>query len=281
MPRCIYKITNLINNKIYIGKTKKDIETRFKEHLQNAINNCQYNLSKAIRKYGIDNFNIEMIDTAESDEELNQKEIFYIHKFNSLLNGYNMTYGGEGGNTYIKLNYEKLLEVKRKISIKAKQNNSNRGQYIGSLNGMYGKNHSEKTKQQISNKLKGRKKPKDHGKHISESTKGVKKDYIPAVVKLYVISVKYGIVIERLSAKEIVEKYNIKNFKVLKNIVDNKLVINNLIFSKSVSTIPDECMGVGTEISTVAVLGNESAENRSAQLSNQIEDIVSANSNIR
>ena len=71
MPRCIYKITNLINNKIYIGKTKKDIETRFKEHLQNAINDCQYNLSKAIRKYGIDNFNIEMIDTAESDEELN------------------------------------------------------------------------------------------------------------------------------------------------------------------------------------------------------------------
>ena len=162
-----------------------------------------------------------------------------------------MTPGGEGGNTYAKRSPEQMAITKAKIAKKAHEHNSNHGQYVGELNAMYGKHHSEKTKKQISLALSGRKKPKDHGKHVSEATKGVAKNYIPAVVKLYVLNIYDETDVERLSAKDVVNRFAIKDFKELKVIVDNKKIINETyIISKSVSTIPDECKGVGQEIST-------------------------------
>lgn len=101
----IYKITNLINNKIYIGKTNYSIETRWNQHICAAYsqNNINYNniLHKAIRKYGKENFQIEKIDEIDNDKELSILEQYYIQKYNSCIlqennNGYNMTYGGEG-----------------------------------------------------------------------------------------------------------------------------------------------------------------------------------------
>ena len=88
----IYKITNTINNKIYIGQTIKNIENRFKEHVY-AAEHTRLNtkLANAIRKYGEENFKIEKIDTATSKDELNAKEIFWIKKYKSTKNGYNMT----------------------------------------------------------------------------------------------------------------------------------------------------------------------------------------------
>jgi len=82
----IYKITNNVNGKIYIGKTIKDINVRFREHLTtsdryhyNVVNNIKQKQSllyPAIYKYGKDNFSIECIDTANDKYELNQKEIY-------------------------------------------------------------------------------------------------------------------------------------------------------------------------------------------------------------
>ena len=75
----IYKITNIINGKIYIGKTKYLIESRFREHIkcahrEDAHSNTGSYLHKAINKYGENNFIIEVLDTAESLFELNEKE---------------------------------------------------------------------------------------------------------------------------------------------------------------------------------------------------------------
>ena len=93
----IYKITNLVNNKIYIGQTINSIDKRLKKHLSqvNCTNICSA-LYSAFKKYGKENFIIEIVINGEySKEELNQLEMFYIKKFNSLSpNGYNLQSGG-------------------------------------------------------------------------------------------------------------------------------------------------------------------------------------------
>lgn len=94
----VYKITNKINNKIYIGITSKGLSARWKEHLYNAEHGCPYKLHNAIRKYGKENFSIELIDFCNSWEELEEKEKYYISEYNTLQDefGYNMTEGGDG-----------------------------------------------------------------------------------------------------------------------------------------------------------------------------------------
>ena len=88
----IYKITNLINGKIYIGQhkySKPELDTNY---IASGIL-----INESIKKYGLKNFNKELIDTANNLEELNQKEIYYINLFNSKApNGYNLTNGGDG-----------------------------------------------------------------------------------------------------------------------------------------------------------------------------------------
>lgn len=92
----IYKITNKINNKIYIGQTIGSLKKRWWTHC-NEKNKCII-LKNAIKKYGKDNFTIEEIDGANSQSELNYKEWLFIHKSNSLWpNGYNIKKGGEQG----------------------------------------------------------------------------------------------------------------------------------------------------------------------------------------
>lgn len=93
----IYKITNLINQKIYIGKTTTTIEKRWKEHWQDSIKSNISNrpLYKAFNKYGKENFKIEQLEECPIDE-LNDKEVYWIEKLGSFKYGYNATYGGDG-----------------------------------------------------------------------------------------------------------------------------------------------------------------------------------------
>lgn len=101
----IYKITNTVNGKVYIGQTRYTVEWRWHTHLYATYNEIagDHNtlLHKAIRKYGIDAFLVETIDECDSSE-LNDKEIFWIKHFNSYDSdyGYNMTLGGSGLNLY-------------------------------------------------------------------------------------------------------------------------------------------------------------------------------------
>ena len=93
----IYKITNKINQKIYIGQTAKTIEERFQEHIIDAKKQDIKNrpLYKAFNKYGIENFSIELIEEC-ANEILSEREIYWIKYFNSYHNGYNATLGGDG-----------------------------------------------------------------------------------------------------------------------------------------------------------------------------------------
>lgn len=126
---CIYKITNLINNKIYIGQTIKKLERRINNHLFS-----KHPIGKAFRKYGKENFKIDILIEGDFNKDyLNQLEIHYIQLFNSTYykKGYNMTKGGnfnlvtEEGRKKISIAHTgKIIseETKLKMSISQKKN---------------------------------------------------------------------------------------------------------------------------------------------------------------
>lgn len=114
----IYKITNIQNNKVYIGQTIRPIQDRFHRHINDALNNIlDTHFARAIRKYGKDNFIIEQIDQAQTQDELNKKEQYWIQYYNSVQNGYNETDAifKCGGNTYQSKTEKEMEVIKEKI----------------------------------------------------------------------------------------------------------------------------------------------------------------------
>ena len=97
----IYKITNDVNDKVYIGKTLSSIEKRFHEHKKDSVRVNAENrpLYRAMSKYGCDHFQIELIEEAPL-EILSQREEYWISFYQSYKNGYNATKGGEGKQLY-------------------------------------------------------------------------------------------------------------------------------------------------------------------------------------
>lgn len=137
----IYKVTNKINGKVYIGQTVRSLDERMKEHVRHN----QTVFDKAIQKYGVENFVVDHIDSATDIEELNQKEIHWIDVYNSMIpNGYNQCIGG--GNT---CGFHHREESKQKMS-EAKQT-----AYMGVDNPFYGKQHSDTSKRKMSEVRKG------------------------------------------------------------------------------------------------------------------------------
>ena len=87
----VYKITNKLNGKGYVGKTTRPLEVRFNEHAK-----ADSYIGNSIRKYGEENFSREVIEECGTSEQLNEREIFWIAHFNCKQpNGYNQTDGGD------------------------------------------------------------------------------------------------------------------------------------------------------------------------------------------
>lgn len=109
----IYKITNLINDKSYIGQSI-DIERRFKMHKRTAFNknssSYHYPLYRAIRKYGIDKFSFDILEECLM-EELDNKEIDYIEHYNTYYSGYNLDKGGSNAAHYHKLSDDSISNI--------------------------------------------------------------------------------------------------------------------------------------------------------------------------
>lgn len=98
----IYKVTNQINGKVYIGKTTKDIQQRWKQHQQDSKRDYCKNrpFYRALNKYGIESFIIEEIEQCDISI-LEEREIYWINYYRSYVgwedcNGYNATLGGDG-----------------------------------------------------------------------------------------------------------------------------------------------------------------------------------------
>lgn len=179
----IYKITNLINNKLYIGKDSRNDPNYFGSGML---------IKKAIKKYNKENFKKEILEECESLEELNYKEKYWINELRSLSpNGYNITIGGTGGDTFTNQTEVKKDEInkkrintfyskygvnyfKRKLSeeTKKKISDSSKGKKI--INRKSPTKFTDEHKEKISKSNKGRKLTDEHKEKISNFKKGTK-----------------------------------------------------------------------------------------------------------
>ena len=163
----LYLITNLINNKKYVGQTiqTKGYKKRFKEHIYSALNHKTHIscLHKAISKYGPDNFEVKLLIHNIPEDKIDFYECLWIDKLNTYYRnyGYNMTFGGSG----VK-GYHFTEDVKTRMSCAAKQ-------YWENLSS----DEYERQCHLRSERFKGVPKSEEHKKHLSESriTSGVAK----------------------------------------------------------------------------------------------------------
>ena len=159
----IYKITNICNNKIYIGKLSRKRD--FNSYWGSGVL-----LKRSIKKYGIEQFKKEIIEEV-SKEEVNKRERYWIKKLraNDIRIGYNLTLGGDGGDVFTHKSNDMKSTTRKRISKAHKGIKQNKewvkkrtSKTTGSGNGMYGKKLSMETLKKISQKLKGKKKPESH-----------------------------------------------------------------------------------------------------------------------
>lgn len=138
----IYKITNIINGCVYIGKTMRKFLQRYWEHNRSLIENCHFNihLQNAWNKYGEDAFEFSIVETVDNDDrdKINELEMCYIKIARSNGDCYNISDGGDG-----LCGFHLTEEAKRRIGEKNRIH-------------MLGKKHSEETKQKMSEMRKGR-----------------------------------------------------------------------------------------------------------------------------
>ena len=215
----IYCYTNLINNKKYIGQTITQLKTRHYNHVRASENkSTTYDnnvpFHNAIRKYGIENFKLEIIHIGQNLEELNYFESYYIKYYNTLNinnNGYNISSGGSKGNIWEGKSEEEFEYFKKNISEKLK------GKFEKEKNPFYGKHHTEETKKLMSEKHKGKKLSDEHRKRMSESQKG------KGTKKIAQYDKDMNLIKIWNSGTEIVEELNLKSHGNIISCCKNKL----------------------------------------------------------
>lgn len=154
----IYVITNTVNGKQYVGQTTLTLKRRWGWPLKpknKYHSSCV--IDSAIRKYGAESFTIEQIDTAESQDELDKKEIYHVAQHRTVVpEGYNLTIGGKGGNGWVM-----PKEARKRIS---EALTGHPGYWLG-------KRHSEETRERMAKSAKGRIFSEETCRKISEANR--------------------------------------------------------------------------------------------------------------
>jgi len=168
----IYCIRNIKNNKRYIGQSV-NIRARWSQHKAHLNRNIHTNdyLQRSWNKHGMKEFVFEILEQCPK-EQLNDKERYYIDKYDTMNTafGYNLKSGGQDTNTvtdYVKEKTVKGLKTYYREHPEAKQKNSERAykqwsnpeikaKILGKNNGMYGKTHTEEARKKISEVQQGR-----------------------------------------------------------------------------------------------------------------------------
>jgi group I intron endonuclease len=114
----IYKATNKLNQRAYIGKTERTLHIRTNEHLRDARrDNITSYFHRALKKYGIDNFEFSILAETEDITELNNLEVALIDSHKTLKpNGYNITPGGTGGDVIRYMSPEEQIFLRKKAA---------------------------------------------------------------------------------------------------------------------------------------------------------------------
>jgi len=198
----IYKALNKINGKCYVGQSAYDLNHRIYGHIAEVNRNSAQIIHKAIRKYGMQAFEWSIIDEADSKEVLNEKEIYWIKTLNTMVpTGYNMSYGGEAGNTSERSeeSNKKTSETQKGISkhteeFKRRMSDS----YKGVNNPFFGKKHSEEFRSKMSKRVVGNqfalgnKLSEETRKKMSEAHKGKRRKLHTEESKRKMSEVKMG-----------------------------------------------------------------------------------------
>ena len=164
----IYQITNTVNGKIYIGKTIKTIDFRFKQHISRS-QKSKTHLHNAMRKYGTEAFTITELESGfNSEDDLNEAEIRYISE---LSPQYNMTDGGEGTSGFT---FTQSEESRKKIREFHKGNPKSEEHKRKISEALKGRNRSEETKKKISEYRKGKTLSEETKKKIGKAKRGIK-----------------------------------------------------------------------------------------------------------
>ena len=158
----IYKCTNNVNGKVYIGYTHKSLDKRIIEHKSCSKNGSHYLLHKALLKYGKENFSWEIIfESKDQKYMLEEMESYFIDQHNSYFEsgcGYNMTYGGQGGMT------DKKHTEKTKEKLKLARSTR-------IVEPMLGKKHSNEAKEKMKLAKLGKEKSIEYKEMCSERNK--------------------------------------------------------------------------------------------------------------
>lgn len=171
----IYVIENQINHKKYVGQSIDPVK-RWRIHKNDDIKNPNLVIGKAFLKYGIENFTMTIIEDCE-DCKMSEREIYWIKELKTFIGdpeccGYNMTRGGEAmfGDSNPFYGKQHTEESKQKMSEAAKQR-------IGEKNSFYRRHHSEETKEKIRQANKGRKHTEEELIKMSENQMGEKNHF--------------------------------------------------------------------------------------------------------
>lgn len=147
----IYKIINSINDRIYVGISSKDIQTRFNWHIRDCKKGAKKKLYSAMRELGVEKFSIELLEECNDKNIIREKEEYYIQLFDAYNNGYNASPKSGGVRQHSLESKKKMSEVAlgRFVSVETKYKQSkSMKQYWESL--------SEERKYELAQKVKGR-----------------------------------------------------------------------------------------------------------------------------
>ena len=169
----IYLFRNKINGKIYIGQTTKDIAIRTQEHFVRAHNyrKNQFHFHLALTKYGAENFEVSVIDSGDSKNELDGKETYWISFYNSINpeKGYNSRTGGSAGKPNEETRRRISESEKGKVlSIETRKKLSESSLHLQTF---LGRHHTEETKEKNRQAHLGKRKSPETLQKLKESLK--------------------------------------------------------------------------------------------------------------
>uniref|UniRef100_A0A6M3K5S2 Putative endonuclease n=1 Tax=viral metagenome TaxID=1070528 RepID=A0A6M3K5S2_9ZZZZ len=228
----IYKATNKINGKLYIGQTTGNLSQRKRNHKCESLRGSNSVFHRAIRKYEFENFKWKVLCKCESKEELDEMEFHFIKQYNTHISnkkGYNMTFGGEYNNSQENWDNPKV----RNKMINGIRNSWQKEGYKEKMSKIFKESWTEERRKKHSENVKRRYENPDYKKKMSERLKELWKneEYRKKMVEFSKNKWKNEEYRKKMSEK-VKDNAHIQAFKVSKDYVliknDKETIIHNL-----------------------------------------------------